>query len=90
MQPDGQVIATSGDWQITTDGIQWIMRKRRSLKGQTIWQGISFVRTTREIVARCLREAGCPLEDAQKLLGAISVRFADQQVPEPTPEQINA
>jgi hypothetical protein len=87
---DDTVLATSGDWQISTDNIQWIVRKRRSMKGADVWQGISFVHTTSDIMARCLKEKGCPPEDAAKLLAAISARFADQKVAEPIPEQINA
>ena len=84
------MIATSGDWSVTTGGIQWILRKRRSLKGTDVWQAVSFVRSSKDIVARCLKEKGCPPEDAAKLLGAIPVRFELQQVPLPIPEEMDA
>jgi hypothetical protein len=84
------VIAASGDWSVATDTIQWILRKRRILKGQPIWQGVSFVRSTKDVLARCMREKGCPPEDAARLLGAISVRFESSAVVNTTPEEINA
>ena len=47
-------IAAQGRWAIATDGAQWILQRRRGDR----WQNLSFVRTTRDILARCLREKG--------------------------------
>jgi hypothetical protein len=82
MNMSDTVLSTSGDWSVTTDGLQWILRIRRTQKGQPVWQGVSFVRSTKDILARCMREKGCPPEDAAKLLAAISERFSLQQAPE--------
>jgi hypothetical protein len=84
MNLNDSVIATSGEWSVSTDGLQWILRKRRKLKGQPVWVGVSFVRSTRDILAGCMREKGCPPEDAVRLLAAISSEFSAQQAPEPT------
>jgi hypothetical protein len=78
------VIAVSGDWSVATDGLQWILQKRR--KGKHPWYGVSFVRSTRDILARCMKEKGCPPDDAARLLAACSVRFEPPQAPPPQPD----
>src|SRR6516164_7766497 len=68
---DGTVIAISGDWSVTTDGLQWILRRRTGTDrrtGKPVWESVSFVRSTKDILARCMREKGTPPEDARKLL----------------------
>jgi hypothetical protein len=83
MNPDGSVIATSGDWSVTSDGLQWILRKRRTLKGEPVGVAVSFVHSTRDILARCMREKGCPPEAATSLLAAVSSEFSPRQAPDP-------
>jgi hypothetical protein len=61
-----RVFATAGDWALGADGIQWILYKRRS-KERGGWFGVSFVRSERAILARCMREKGC-LEHARAVL----------------------
>jgi hypothetical protein len=84
MNPNDSVIATSGDWSVNSDGLQWILRKRRSLKGEPVLVAVSFVHSTRDILARCMREKGCPPEAAARLLAAVSSEFSAQQAPEAT------
>jgi hypothetical protein len=73
------VLAVSGEWSVASDGLQWILCKRRGRAdrrtGQPQWDGVSFVRSTRDILARCMREKGCPPEDAARLLAACGERF---------------
>jgi hypothetical protein len=68
-------VAVSGDWLVASDGLQWILRRRKIVRGSATWIPGSFVRSTRDILARCMREKGCPPEDAQILLEAVGERF---------------
>jgi hypothetical protein len=47
-------IARVGVWAIATDGIQWIVQRYRG----HYWRPLKFVRSTKTVLARCLREAG--------------------------------
>jgi hypothetical protein len=44
-------------------------------KGEIRWRSISFVSSTKDILARCLREKGCPPEDAEQLLAGLPATF---------------
>jgi hypothetical protein len=68
------VFAAAGDWAVGTDGIQWILYHRRSrrLGG---WYGVSFVRTERGILARCMREKGVDADTARLLLSGLPDTF---------------
>jgi hypothetical protein len=72
-------IAVSGRWAIATDGLQWILQRRKESvdrrSGKEIWQPMSFVCTTKEILTRCMEEKGTPLEDARRLLAPVGERF---------------
>jgi len=61
---DQQIIA-QGRWAIATDGVQWILQRRRGDR----WQNLSFVRTTRDILARCMREKGASAGEMTFLAG---------------------
>jgi hypothetical protein len=65
-------IAVCGDWAILTDGVQWILAKRWK-DGK--WRGLSFVRSTRDILARCLREKGAHNALAAELLAGLPETF---------------
>ena len=76
---DGTVIAISGNWSVTTDGLQWILRRRTGTDrrtGKPVWESVSFVRSTKDILALCMREKGTPPEDARKLLAGLGERFS--------------
>jgi hypothetical protein len=51
-----RVFAIAGDWAVGADELQWILFRRQ--KGNTPWRGVSFVRSSRDILARCMREKG--------------------------------
>jgi len=87
-------IVARGRWAIATDGIQWILQRHRGDR----WQDLSFVRTTRDILARCMREKGARPDEMGLLAGlpdrfhdslqidlkTCSVRFADKTAPRVT------
>jgi hypothetical protein len=68
-----RIFATSGDWALGSDDIQWILYRRRS-KTRGGWHGVSFVRSERDILARCMREKGCG-DDAAVLLEGLPATF---------------
>jgi hypothetical protein len=65
----------SGRWALSSDGVQWMVQRRRLRNGQDVWDSLSFVHSTKEILARCLQEKGCPVEDAQRLLTGLPETF---------------
>jgi hypothetical protein len=75
---DGRMLAVSGGWAVTSDGLQWVLRRRAGADrrtGKPVWKSVSFVHSTRDILARCMREKGCPATDATRLLAALGERF---------------
>jgi len=81
-------IAVSGNWSVTTDGLQWILRRRVGTDrrtGKPVWESVSFVRSTRGILERCMREKETPPEDARKLLAGLGERFSPPKVVNPFP-----
>jgi hypothetical protein len=69
-----RVFVVAGDWAVASDGIQWMLMRRRSqrLGG---WHGVSFVRSTRDILARCMREKGVDDDTARLLLSELPDSF---------------
>jgi hypothetical protein len=47
------------DFALGADSLQWILYRRHSRKGCDGWEGVSFVRSTKAILLRCIREKGC-------------------------------
>jgi hypothetical protein len=62
----------NGDFALGADDLQWILYRRKYTvpEGSPLllrdWRPISFVRSTKEILLRCMREKGCkPSHEAQ-------------------------
>jgi len=66
------VFTVSGDWALGADSLQWILYRRRA-KGE--WRAVSFVGSTREVLARCMGEKGCPDVDRAFLLAGLPPTF---------------
>jgi hypothetical protein len=66
-------IAVAGRWAIATDGIQWILQRYFGNR----WRPISFVRSTRAILARCLREDGTDPTIIDALLADLPEHFSN-------------
>ena len=66
---------TAHDWALASDGMQWILLHNHRQDGTGRWQAVSFVHSTRDILARCMREKGCPTEDARDLLKGLPLTF---------------
>jgi hypothetical protein len=61
------VIAQINDgWALGADDLQWILLRRR--KGPQPWYGVSFVSSTKDILARCMKEAGISADEVEMVL----------------------
>jgi hypothetical protein len=69
--PDRQIVI-GGRFAVATDGLQWVLQRREGKQ----WHAISFVRSTKAILARCLRGAGATAVDADALLADLPDRFS--------------
>lgn len=58
-------------WALACDGLQWILQRR---KGDQ-WRPVSFVRSTKEIVIRCMRDKETPPHIAKQLLDGLPDTF---------------
>lgn len=70
MQTDKQ-FKTSGRWALASDGLQWILQRQTGGR----WNALSFVRSTKNVLARCMREKGTPPDDARRLLDGLPATF---------------
>jgi hypothetical protein len=70
-----RVFAIAGDWALASDGIQWMLMRYKTRKSGPYWQPVSFVRSEREILARCMREKGVGAEMARLLLSGLPETF---------------
>jgi hypothetical protein len=69
-----RVFATASDWAVASDGIQWIlMHRRQERRGG--WRAVWFVRSTKDILARGMREKGVEAADACLLLSGLPDSF---------------
>jgi hypothetical protein len=66
-----EIIVALGDWAVATDGVQWILQRR--IKAG--WRPVSFVRSIKVILARCMREKDVEPGVARKLLASLPDYF---------------
>jgi hypothetical protein len=69
-----RIFATAGDWAIANDGVQWTLLRRRS-QSFGGWKSVSFVHSTRDVLARCMREKGVEPATAAHLLCGLPDSF---------------
>jgi hypothetical protein len=67
----------SGNWALASDGLQWMLQRRHKRPTGDTWDGMSFVRSEKEILARCMREKGTPQKDADNLLAGLPSTYAE-------------
>jgi hypothetical protein len=60
------------NFALASDGTQWIVQRR---KGDNLWRSVSFVRTRKDILGRCLREAGASERITEQLLASLPADF---------------
>jgi hypothetical protein len=67
------IIEINKDWALGADPLQWILLRRR--KGGQPSYGVSFVSSTKEILARCMQEKSIPPDDAKRALNTLPDTF---------------
>lgn len=83
MKQDVVLIPINKDWSLTHDELQWILQRFKGVRksgaqaGQEKWEGVSFVRSTKEILTRCMRDKGVPKEAADKALAQLPDTFKE-------------
>jgi hypothetical protein len=63
------------DWAVGADSLQWTLLRHR--KGPLPWYGVSFVSSTKDILARCMREKGIPAHEAELVLDDLPDTFTE-------------
>jgi hypothetical protein len=71
IMPADQQFRVASRWALASDGIQWMLQRQ---KGDQ-WRPVSFVRSAKEILARCMREKGTPADEARQLLDGLPDTF---------------
>lgn len=77
----------SNNWAIGSDDLQWVLSYKRE---DGSWKNRIFIRTDREILARCMRDLNVPDEDALFLLYSLPETFNEWKATYPTPDKNNA
>lgn len=67
--------AVSGNWAVGADDLQWILYRRLRKNGELGWRAVSFVRSKRSILERCMHEKGCLEDDRAILLAGLPPTF---------------
>jgi hypothetical protein len=67
------IIPINDKWRLEVERLQWILQRHNGTKGR--WYGVSFVSSTKDILARCMREKGVPPEDAKRVLDTLPETF---------------
>ena len=70
-----RVFVVAGEWAVGSDGIQWMLMRRRTRHHVPFWHPVSFVRSTKDILARCMREKGVGDATARLLLSGLPDTF---------------
>ena len=68
-----RVFAIEGEWALASDGLQWMLMRHR--KGRDPWRAVSFVSSSKDVLARCMREKGVELDTASLLLAGLPESF---------------
>jgi hypothetical protein len=63
--------SSQSGWAIASDGIQWILYRRHD--GQQ--RSVSFVHSSRDVLARCMSENGVHPQTASELLKGLPPTF---------------
>ena len=74
-----RVFVQHGVWAVGSDGHQWILMHRRRRRAGSYWHPVSYVRSTKAILARCMDERGVPPTASSALLIGLPDTF-DQWV----------
>ena len=82
-----RVFATAGNWALASDGIQWMLMRQCTRRAGAFWNPVSFVRSSRDILARCMREKGVDERAAIILLSGLPDTFDQWKTAQPSQER---
>jgi hypothetical protein len=68
---DRHFLQINPHWSLASDGLQWILRRHHT--GGV--NNLSFVRSSRDVLARCMRERGIPADDIKTALAKLPETF---------------
>jgi hypothetical protein len=71
------VFKADGIWALGADELQWILCRAKTTKEGPIWQAITFVSTTKKILAERMKEKGVEPGSRQKLLEGLPDTFSE-------------
>lgn len=85
-----RVFATTSDWALASDGVQWMLMRRSTEKrpDREPWRAVSFVRSGKGILARCMREKGVAADAMRSLLAGLPDTFEQWQSLQRATEQL--
>jgi hypothetical protein len=63
--------------------VQWILYRKHRRKSGDTWDGLSFVSSTKDILARCMREKGVPEDGRAILLVGLPPTFDEWKITHP-------
>jgi len=65
-------------WALGHDKQQWMLMRAAKLRGEDIWQPVSFIGSEKRILERCMLENGVhPTSMAQAMLDALPNHFSE-------------
>jgi len=53
-------VSGDGRWALATDGLQWVLQRRDRKRGNRSFTSMGFVRTTKIVLVRVMREVSVP------------------------------
>jgi hypothetical protein len=68
--PTDRQFRVSGKWALASDGVQWILQRRRG----KVWEALKFVRSTKAHLAYRMKGV-VPPDDAERLLEGLRDTF---------------
>ncbi|MBR0697739.1 hypothetical protein [Bradyrhizobium lablabi] len=74
---DVQFLRLNTGWALAYDANQWVLQRFKGFTedGLDDWEAVSFVRSRRDILARCMREKGAPADAIAHAMAALPETF---------------
>ena len=69
--PTDRQFRVSGRWALASDGLQWVLQRRKGKQ----WEGVRFIRSTKDHLAYRMKGQGVPPDDARRLLEGLPDTF---------------
>jgi hypothetical protein len=69
--PTDRQFRVSGKWALASDGVQWILQRRRG----KVWEALKFVRSNKAHLAHRMKGLAVPPDDAERLLDGLPDTF---------------